>query len=161
VDIAASRGDDVMAARLQGMLRIALPLLERNVPDDWLTHHDSALRRVESTLGSRPMEAEIETGARVPWNDAINEAHAYVQSVLAAALPSTAWPPDSTLSALTERQMDVAWLLGRGLTNKEIAVRLDLTPKTVMHHTSDIYRRLGVRGRSEVMALIIRSGSFD
>ena len=59
---------------------------------------------------------------------------------------------------LTDRQLEVVRLLVGGLTNKEIALRLGLTPKTVMHHTVAIYQRLGVRGRSETVAWAIRAG---
>ena len=50
-------------------------------------------------------------------------------------------------------------LLARGLTNKEIAQTLGVTPKTVMHHTVAIYQNLGVRGRSETVAWAIRTGA--
>jgi DNA-binding NarL/FixJ family response regulator len=36
-------------------------------------------------------------------------------------------------------------------------MRLSLTPKTVMHHTSAIYRKLGVRGRSEAAVWAIHN----
>lgn len=38
-----------------------------------------------------------------------------------------------------------------GDPNKDIARQLGITPKTVMHHTSSIYRKLGVRGRTEAV----------
>ena len=57
---------------------------------------------------------------------------------------------------LTAREEDVFQLLCDGKTNKEIAVKLSITPKTVMHHTSTLYRKLGVRGRSEAVAWALR-----
>jgi DNA-binding NarL/FixJ family response regulator len=47
------------------------------------------------------------------------------------------------------------------MSNKDIARRLGLSPKTVMHHTSAIYRKLGVRGRSEATSTAIRMGLTD
>ena len=61
------------------------------------------------------------------------------------------------ITGLTDRQLQVVQLLAAGLTNKEIARRLGVTPKTVMHHTVAIYQRLGVRGRSEAVAWAIRA----
>jgi len=52
----------------------------------------------------------------------------------------------------------VVKLLARGLTNKEIAQTLGITPKTVMHHTVAIYQSLGVRGRSETVAWAFKAG---
>ncbi len=47
---------------------------------------------------------------------------------------------------LTARERDVLNLVIAGRTNREIAVELSLSPKTVMHHTGAIYRKLDVRG---------------
>jgi DNA-binding CsgD family transcriptional regulator len=47
---------------------------------------------------------------------------------------------------------------GDRLTNLEIAESLVVSPKTVMHHSSHIYRKLGVRGRAEAVATAARTG---
>ena len=44
---------------------------------------------------------------------------------------------------------------------EEIALRLGLTPKTVMHHSSSIYRKLGVRGRAEAVAHAYHTGMLS
>jgi ATP/maltotriose-dependent transcriptional regulator MalT len=53
---------------------------------------------------------------------------------------------------LTEREVEVLRLLGGGLTNREIAERLFISPKTAEHHASRIYAKLGVTTRSEAAA---------
>ena len=45
-----------------------------------------------------------------------------------------------------------------GATYKEISQSLGMTPKTVMHHSGTIYRKLGVRGRAEAIAWAFRHG---
>jgi DNA-binding CsgD family transcriptional regulator len=52
-------------------------------------------------------------------------------------------------AGLTARQLGVLQLVARGLTNTEIARQLYITPKTVDHHLSAIYAKLGVRSRTE------------
>src|SRR3546814_17173480 len=59
---------------------------------------------------------------------------------------------------LTTREREVVALLAEGLGNKAIATELGITAKTAMHHTSAIYRKLGVRGRSEAAAWAVRHG---
>lgn len=52
--------------------------------------------------------------------------------------------------ALTPAESRVAELAGKGLRNAEIASRLHLTPKTVESTLSLVYRKLGVRSRTEL-----------
>ena len=40
--------------------------------------------------------------------------------------------------------------VAEGLTNREVAAAIFLSPKTVEHHLSSIYRKLGVRSRTEL-----------
>lgn len=55
-------------------------------------------------------------------------------------------------SGLTETETQVADLAAAGLTNREIAARLFLSPKTVEHNLTRIYRKLGIRSRTELAA---------
>ena len=55
---------------------------------------------------------------------------------------------------LTARQMEIARLVARGLTNREIAGELVLTEKTVGHHVSAVLAKLGAQRRTEVAALL-------
>jgi DNA-binding CsgD family transcriptional regulator len=63
----------------------------------------------------------------------------------------------SQLGTTDER---VAALVAHGLTNEEIAERLTLRPKTVEWHLTRIYRKLGVRSRTE-LALKIQGSERD
>jgi|SRR5215210_7611709 len=66
------------------------------------------------------------------------------------SVPAT--PPTEAVSAgLTPSEQRVLEALARGLTNKEIAQELWLTPQTVKFHLTNIYRRLGVANRTEAV----------
>jgi len=69
------------------------------------------------------------------------------QAVLAAAAHPTGkrreWP-----AGLTEREVDVLRLLSRGMSNKEIAAQLVISPKTVGTHVEHIYAKVGVTNRA-------------
>lgn len=54
---------------------------------------------------------------------------------------------------LTERQSEVLGLMAEGLSNEEIAERLYISRKTVEHHASAIYAKLGVSSRSKAVAV--------
>ncbi|MFF6981401.1 AAA family ATPase [Streptomyces sp. NPDC008343] len=65
------------------------------------------------------------------------------------------------LSALTDRERDISQLIGRGLTNREIAVRLFVSSKTVEYHLSHIYQKFSLTGRRELRNLIQQHNSFS
>ena len=59
---------------------------------------------------------------------------------------------------LTGRELEILAAIASGKTNAQIAKDLFLSAKTVMHHSTSIYRKLGVRGRAEAVALAFRDG---
>jgi non-specific serine/threonine protein kinase len=69
---------------------------------------------------------------------------AEVRAALAEAGDPVALP-----DGLTARQAEVLGLLASGLSNKEIAGQLYLSPATVERHLATVYRKLGVTGRVE------------
>jgi DNA-binding CsgD family transcriptional regulator len=58
---------------------------------------------------------------------------------------------------LSRREYEVLRLLGGGLSNREIAARLFISPKTAEHHVSRIYAKLGVSSRAEAAAYAARN----
>ncbi len=60
---------------------------------------------------------------------------------------------DSALvEPLSARELDILYLLAEGLTNREIAQQLYLSPNTVRVHTSHIYGKLAVNNRTQAVA---------
>jgi DNA-binding NarL/FixJ family response regulator len=59
---------------------------------------------------------------------------------------------------LTDRERSVLELMAAGSTNPEIALSLHLSRHTVKEHTSSVYRKLGVRNRTEAVQRAQRLG---
>jgi DNA-binding CsgD family transcriptional regulator len=59
---------------------------------------------------------------------------------------------------LTPREHDVLRLLNEGLSNREIADRLSISPRTVPHHTGSLFDKLGVTSRMAAIAAARRRG---
>jgi len=62
------------------------------------------------------------------------------------------------LAALTPRESDVLRAAARGLSNKEIARELELAEVTIKLHLSAIFRKMGVRSRTEAAMLAAKTG---
>jgi DNA-binding CsgD family transcriptional regulator len=62
---------------------------------------------------------------------------------------------------LTAHELQVARIIAGGASNREAAATLFLSPKTIEFHLSRIYRKLGVRTRTELAALVARRGWLD
>jgi predicted ATPase/DNA-binding SARP family transcriptional activator/DNA-binding CsgD family transcriptional regulator len=59
-------------------------------------------------------------------------------------------PQDEPTERLTARQQEVALLVGRGLTNRQIAQELSISEHTVANHVRKILKKLGLRSRIQI-----------
>jgi len=77
----------------------------------------------------------------------------YVDRLLAAYRDQSLGPAQTGLpEPLTNREQEIVELLAAGLTNRQIAEKLVISPETVKRHASNIYGKLGVGGRTEAAA---------
>lgn len=69
------------------------------------------------------------------------------QPLVVVRMPPGPPPPTASLQALTPRERQVAALVADGLSNKQIARRLQITVGTVKHYVHQILEKTGLRGR--------------
>lgn len=83
-----------------------------------------------------------------------------LMSRLIHSLPSPANPAsrEADLAPLTERERETAQHVAQGLSNKEIARKLDITERTVKAHLSAIFAKLGLRDRLQLALRFKRGG---
>jgi DNA-binding NarL/FixJ family response regulator len=62
------------------------------------------------------------------------------------------------LAALTPRELEVLTLLGRGLSNSELAAELTLSEATVKSHVARIFAKLALRDRAQAVVLAYETG---
>ena len=66
--------------------------------------------------------------------------------------------PRAFPAGLTAREVEVLRLVARGLSNKEIAAQLHLSPKTVGHHVGHVYAKAGVSTRAAAALFAVEHG---
>jgi DNA-binding CsgD family transcriptional regulator len=64
-------------------------------------------------------------------------------------------------TALSPQERRVAAAVRRGASNREIASELFLAPKTIEFHLRQIYRKLGVHSRAQLVAMLARRAEHD
>jgi non-specific serine/threonine protein kinase len=82
----------------------------------------------------------------------------YALSEEGPATPLTTGPVRSSAEesppALTRREEEVAFLVARGLTNRQIASELSISEHTVANHVGKTMKKLGLSSRSQLAARI-------
>jgi len=58
---------------------------------------------------------------------------------------------NATALNLSDRETEILHFIAKGMSNKEIAILLELSVHTIMTHTKNIYRKLNVNSRSEAV----------
>jgi DNA-binding CsgD family transcriptional regulator len=58
--------------------------------------------------------------------------------------------------ALSNREAEIAYLVSGGLTNKEVASEAYITEKTVKFHMTNVYKKMGIRSRSQLVVMIMK-----
>ena len=65
--------------------------------------------------------------------------------------PATTGP----LSLLTRAELQVATAVADGLSNRDVAARLFVSPKIVEHHPSQVYHKVSARCRTDLVRLVL------
>ncbi|MGH2351377.1 MAG: helix-turn-helix transcriptional regulator, partial [Chloroflexota bacterium] len=144
------------AERAAQLLGAAEALFASGAPLDPTIPADCA--RLESTiraaLGDKSLAAARAEGRALPLEQAIEGAIEYALALTAPALDdsSATSAPAAVLSPLTRHEREVAALVTRGLTNREIAADLVITERTAASHVEHILAKLGLRSRAQIAA---------
>ena len=113
--------------------------------------YGSRLRRARRRVQAREqLRRAIDVFDRLgadPWS-------ALARAELAATGETARRRDSTTLDELTPQELQVALQIAEGRTTRETAAALFLSPKTIEYHLGNIYRKLGIGSRSELVAAV-------
>jgi DNA-binding NarL/FixJ family response regulator len=107
-------------------------------------------------LKESPPEQLIECVRRVSRGETFFDTDTVTQAMQAAASGSNT-APDGT-AALTPRELEIVRMVAQGLRNRVIGERLVISESTVKVHLHNIYEKLGIEGRLELVLLAQQKG---
>jgi DNA-binding CsgD family transcriptional regulator len=105
-----------------------------------------ARRRVEAREQLRQALETFETLGAAPWAER-------ARAELRASGETARKRDPSTLAQLTPQELQVARLVAQGLSNKEVAAQLFLSPRTIDAHLRNIFAKLGITSRVQLVRL--------
>ena len=126
-------------------------------------HEDESMLREMIRAGAygyiikRAVESELIQAIQI-----VSQGYMYVHPSLTSSLVKGLSPhanPETTDNEeLTQREKDVLLLLARGHTNRQIAEKLNLSPRTIEGHRSSLVSKLGISSRVELMNYVDSHG---
>lgn len=99
---------------------------------------------LEAALGDRVLASVTADAAAMPLHDVI--------AFAVADTPAGGSPRPARDRSLSEREYEVAGLVARGFSNREVAVTLFLSERTIESHVQHILNKLGFRSRVQIAA---------
>jgi DNA-binding CsgD family transcriptional regulator len=115
--------------------------------EETLAHHGNSDRRFEEARTQLRAAIDIfERLGAAPWED---RARAELR-----ATGETARKRDpSTLDQLTPQELQIVRRVAEGASNKAVAAQLFISPRTVAYHLRNVFVKLGISSRAELMRL--------
>lgn len=92
----------------------------------------------------------------------VMDGNRYIDAQLSSlAKESTDSLSEASLKAITKRERQVLQLIAAGMLNKEIAIELDISEKTVKNHISSLFRKINVSDRTQAAVFAIKKNLVD
>lgn len=142
----AAQADWDRAARLLGASDATWRSIPAQLPPPMAAFRNECTAQVRRALGQRRWVAGYQEGLDLTRQQAVSAAVGETTAPSGSQQKTTAGPE------LTKRQREVAALVAQGMTDREIAASLVISPRTAESHIEQILTRLGFRSRTQIAA---------
>ncbi|HEX2742445.1 MAG TPA: BTAD domain-containing putative transcriptional regulator [Rubrobacter sp.] len=145
--LAGALGEASRTARLWGAAEAARELTDIALPPGDRALHEPYLADARLRLGEAAWEEALSEGRAMTTDQATDYAFSKEE-----ADPTTIPVPQKPLVAdeLTPREREIAILVARGLTNRQVSTRLGISERTAGNHVARILRKLGLSSRAQI-----------
>ncbi len=148
--LAIEAGESEIGLQLEGASRASSRLSGYGEPPTWSRYWNPVLRKAMETLPAEVVERALNEGMQLDLEQAL---------ALAEAVPGPAPAGDRRYVEvagvkLTRRERDVALMVAKGMSNRQIAAKLVLTERTVEGHVENLLSKLGFHSRAGVAAWV-------
>jgi len=153
--LAVAAGDPERALRLSGAAASERDAIRAPLPPRWRTLAQTAVvDPARAAVSPERADAAWAAGARLTLDEAVAYALADAPTVPARAADRSA----GDVRPLTRREREIALLVARGLTNRQIANQLVIAERTVEGHVERLRAKVGVRSRTGVAVWVVEQG---
>jgi predicted ATPase/DNA-binding CsgD family transcriptional regulator len=156
--VAAVQGEPARALRLAGAATAIRESIGEAVSDAWRARFERWLEPARQALTEEATATAWAEGEAIPLEQAVADALSPTES----SEPLSPLPElpvaGGTVTTLTRREREVAVLVARGFTNRQIATELVIAEGTAANHVKHILARLGVDSRVQVAAWAVEHG---
>ena len=152
--VSASRRDFERSACLQGAAQRVWESIPRNLPEPLQQHTKRCEEAARRALGNERRTRCLEEG------HSLDRAVAVAVGLEEAQPGGTTTPAVGRGTVLSKRELEVAELIAKGMTDREIAAELVIAQRTAESHVQHILTKLDFRSRAQIAAWVASGKGF-
>jgi DNA-binding CsgD family transcriptional regulator len=156
--LASSQGRPVRSARLWGAAEVLYEAIGTPLSPVERLHFGPYIDAAHAQLNEATWEVAWAEGRSMTLEEAVEYAFSEEEEKKPPPKESTDGRQPATL---TRREREVASLVGRGLTNRQIAEELSISERTVDAHLRKILKKLGFGSRAQIAAWVAEQGPLS
>jgi predicted ATPase/DNA-binding CsgD family transcriptional regulator len=152
--LAGVLGKDARAAHLWGAAEMAREVTGIALSSGELALHEPHLALARSQLGDEAWQEALTEGQAMSLEEAAEYALSKEADQSVAMIGQDPSAQDEPMGDLTRREREVAALIARGLTNRQVSTELSISERTAGNHVAKILQKLGLRSRAQIVSWV-------